>query len=141
MEGFKGQGLQKQHLKDEKSKRTEIVDEEEIGQGPKKLSVECEVSGTQRSGKAETLCGVAGTLGETVGDQIPAGRWRRVHPATGFGRLCTHGQGGATEDSRLTLTESNWHFLEAAFGFSVGQGWRGNRLGWGAVTQSRRGRV
>lgn len=26
MEGFKGQGLQKQHLKDEKSKRTEMVD-------------------------------------------------------------------------------------------------------------------
>ena len=45
------------------------------------------------------------------------------------------------EDSRLTLTESNWHFLEAAFGFSVGQGWRGNRLGWGAVMQSRRGGV
>ena len=82
-------------------------------------------------------------LGETAGDQIPAGRWRRVHPAMGFGfgRRCTHGQGGAMEDSRLTLKESNWHFLEAAFGFSVGQGWRGNRLGWGAVMQSRRGGV
>ena len=58
--------------------------EEEIGQGPKKVSVECEVSGTQRTGKPETLCGVVGTLGGDCRRPDPGRAVEEGPPCHGF---------------------------------------------------------
>lgn len=77
-EGFKGQGLQGQHLKDEKSERTD-------DRWRWKQAVEREVSGAQGPGKPEMLCGAAGTRGGCRRPDPGRPEPPRTPSATGFG--------------------------------------------------------